>query len=199
MFSVFRKIRSFYGHIKVNYLYHRNIKRSGIVNVSGIPILVFHEKAKLVIGKDVYLKSNKESYFLNMHSPVKIIADRKDAKIEIGSKTRINGACIHAYNSIIIGKGCLIAANCQIIDGSGHDLSFPDVENRGKTKGHTRPIVIEDNVWIGANSIILPGVKIGTGSIIGAGSVVTKNVPSMSMAAGNPAKLIRSFNNKNEL
>jgi maltose O-acetyltransferase len=58
----------------------------------------------------------------------------------------------------------------------------------------TRPIVIEDDVWIGARVTILGGVNIGTGAVIGAGSVVTKNVPPYAIVAGNPAKLIRYRN-----
>ena len=55
-----------------------------------------------------------------------------------------------------------------------------------------KAIVIEEDVWIGTRSIILPGVRIGKGSIVGAGSVVTKSVPQFSIAAGNPAKVVRS-------
>jgi acetyltransferase-like isoleucine patch superfamily enzyme len=91
-----------------------------------------------------------------------------------------------------VGRRCLIAANCQIIDGSGHDLSFENVENRINTKGSARPIIIEDDVWIGAQTIVLPGVRIGKGSVIGAGSVVTRDVPPFTVAAGNPAKVIRT-------
>lgn len=52
-------------------------------------------------------------------------------------------------------------------------------------------IIIEDDVWIGCNSVILPGVKIGTGAIIGAGSVVTKNIPANAIVCGNPAKILK--------
>ena len=62
-------------------------------------------------------------------------------------------------------------------------------ENSSATYG--RPIVIEDKVWIGINSTILPGVKIGYGAIVGAGSVVTKDVPAMTIVAGNPARIIK--------
>ncbi|EPM5659285.1 acyltransferase [Vibrio parahaemolyticus] len=128
-----------------------------------------------------------------MHSPIKLYADRKGAIIRIGANTRIHGTCIHAYESITIGKNCLIAANCQIFDGSGHDLSFSDVENRINTRGVSKPVLIEDNVWIGINSIILPGVTIGNGSVIAANSVVTKDIPPMVLAGGNPAKIIKRY------
>lgn len=126
-----------------------------------------------------------------MFAPVKLFVDRPRATIIIGEGTRIHGSCLHSYASIEIGKRCLVAANCQIIDGSGHDLSFGDVENRINTKGDCHPIIIEDDVWIGANTIVLPGVRIGKGSVIGAGSIVTKDIPPMVVAAGNPAKVIR--------
>ena len=68
-----------------------------------------------------------------------------------------------------------------------------DPENRIKTIGVSKAIKIEDNVWIGANCIILPGVKIGAGSVISAGSVVPKDVPMRTLAGGNPAIVIRSY------
>ena len=67
----------------------------------------------------------------------------------------------------------------------------PDPDNRSATYG--RPIVIEDKVWIGINSTILPGVRIGYGAIVGAGSVVTKDVPAMTIVAGNPARIIKKI------
>ncbi len=94
---------------------------------------------------------------------------------------------------ISIGKNCLIAANCQIFDGSGHDLSFSEVANRINTIGDAKPIIVEDNVWIGANCIILPGVRIGQGSVISAGSVVHKDIPEMCVAAGNPVKVVKQY------
>ena|SRR6056297_2732801 len=190
-----RKISTLIGLLKVHLIYRRKIIRKGKLNVSGNPILVIKNKGKVILGDNIYLKSNKKSYHLNMHSPVKVMADRENAIVEIGDNSRINGSCIHAYRNIRIGKNCLIAANCQIIDGNGHDLSFPDVENRINTTGDAKEIIINDNVWIGANSIILPGVNIGYGSVIAAGSVVTKDIPSMCIAGGNPAKVLKKFEN----
>lgn len=111
---------------------------------------------------------------------------------------------------VTIGKGCFIQQCCTFFGRGGitigndvfigpkvnlitinHDVN-PD--NRSATYG--RPIVIEDKVWIGINSTILPGVKIGYGAIIGAGSVVTKDVPAMTVVAGNPARIIKTIENK---
>jgi acetyltransferase-like isoleucine patch superfamily enzyme len=170
----------------------------GKVYVSGIPLLVFKENSRLILGDNVSIKSNRESYHLHMFQPVKLMADRKDAVIEIGGNTRINGSCIHAYKKISVGKNCLIAANCQIFDCNGHDISFPDVENRINTVGTAKEIRIEDNVWIGANSMVFPGVTIGYGSVIAAGSIVNRDIPRMCLAGGNPVQIIKQFEEKQQ-
>ena len=85
------------------------------------------------------------------------------------------------------GEGVFIGPKCNLIT-INHDVN-PD--NRSATYG--RPIVIEDKVWIGINSTILPGVKIGYGSIVGAQSVVTHDVPPMTIVAGNPARIIKKI------
>lgn len=168
-----------------------NINLGSNVIINGTPIIDIRCGCNLLIGHDVTLNSNNIGYHINMHSPVKLFADKIGSEIIIGARTRIHGSCIHAYKSIKIGENCLIAANCHIIDGNGHDLSFPDVDNRINTQGECRAVIIEDNVWLGANCIVLPGVTIGNGSVISANSVVTKNIPAMVVAGGNPAKEIK--------
>lgn len=169
-----------------------NICVKGKLIIHGMPLIDIKKGARLVLGNNVTLTSRNKDYHINMHSPVKLFADADKAEIQIGENTRIHGTCIHASKSVTVGRNCLIAANCQIMDGSGHDLSFSNVENRINTRGIVKPVVIGDNVWIGANSIVLPGVTIGNGSVIGAGSVVTKNIPPMVLAGGNPAKVIKT-------
>ncbi len=171
----------------------KNIELEGKLFLKGKPLIDIRQGSNLYIGDGVTLNSTNKGYHINMHSPVKLFADRKGAVIKIGSQTRIHGTCIHAYLLVDIGKNCLIAANCQIFDGNGHDLSFPNVENRIKSIGDSKPIKIEDNVWISANSMILPGVTIGRGSIISANSVVIKDIPPMVLAGGNPAKIIKNY------
>lgn len=158
-----------------------------------MPMVLKVKGAVIKIGSNTMINSNNSNYHLNMHSPCKLMADREGAVIKIGNNSRIHGTCIHAYKAITIGNNCLIAANTQIIDGNGHALSFPDVENRINTTDYGTPIVIEDNVWIGANCIILGGTRIGHGTVISAGSVVKGDIPPMSIYGGNPAKLIKSY------
>ena len=183
--------------IRLFYPYLLKLNKCMSINenltIDSLPIINIKKGCRLEIGRNVRLNSYNYSYHINMHSPVKLIADRKGAIIKIGDNTRIHGSCIHAYKKISIASNCLVAANCQIFDGNGHDLSFPDVENRIHTIGDAKEIAIEDNVWIGANCIILPGVRIGYGSVISAGSVVNKSIPAMCIAGGNPAKVLKFY------
>lgn len=79
-----------------------------------------------------------------------------------------------------------------IIIGENHQFSRLDVPMRLQGYQEYPPVYIDDDVWIGARVIILPGITIGKGSILGAGSVVTKDVPPFSIVAGNPARIIRN-------
>ena len=170
-----------------------NVRLGKSVVIKGCPLIDIHDTCALEIGDHVTLNSKNHGYHLSMFAPVKLMADRAGAEITIGDNTRIHGSCIHAYERIVIGKRCLIAANCQIFDGNGHDLSFPGVENRIKTVGGSKPVMIEDDVWLGSGVTVLPGVTIGRGSVVSAGSVVTKSIPAMCVAGGNPATVIKQF------
>ena len=90
---------------------------------------------------------------------------------------------------VIIGDNCLIAPNVALYT-AGHPL-HPDTRTTGYEYG--KPIRIGDNVWIGGNSVILPGVTIGDNAVVGAGSVVTNDVPANVLAAGNPCRVIRAI------
>jgi len=162
----------------------------------GFPIIEIASGGHVTIGNNCFINSVNKRYHVSMFAPVKLMVDLPGAAITIGEQTRIHGSCLHAYSSSInIGRRCLIAGNCQIFDGNGHDLCFSNVADRINTKGGSKPVVIEDDVWIGTNTIILPGVSIGRGSVIGAGSVVTKDIPPMVVAAGNPARVVSSSKN----
>ena len=93
-------------------------------------------------------------------------------------------------SKVFLGNYVMIAHNVLIIGGN-HNFERTDIPMMLQGDGKQGDIVIEDDVWIGAGSIILTGITIGKGSIIGAGSVVTKNVPPYTIVAGNPAKVIK--------
>lgn len=122
-----------------------------------------------------------------------------NAVLSIGNWSGMSGGRIWATERISIGNYVNIGANCIFMDGDIHNTDWRlrqhDRSSASPTTYKHKPIIIEDNVWIGANSIILKGVTIGARSIIGAGSVVTKDISSDSIAAGNPCKVIKKQNN----
>jgi len=127
-------------------------------------------------GSDLLIRSNKIN-------PVKIYIASK-AKLTFGDKVFLNnGINISCSNQIEIGTHVDIADECMIMDNDFHGL--------GKKAPKSKPIIIEDDVWIASRVIILKGVRIGRGSVVGAGAVVTKSIPPNSFAAGNPARVIR--------
>lgn len=93
---------------------------------------------------------------------------------------------------VYIGDRALIGYRTQIISGNHR---VPERNEQIFTAGHVhRPVRIENDVWVGANCVILPGVTIGEGAVIGAGSIVTKSIPPFAIAVGNPARVIRTRN-----
>jgi len=116
-------------------------------------------------------------------------SDRK-AVLRIGMDSGISDRTkINVTDSVTIGRHCSIGWDCDIWDTSWHRVRFLD----RKPGPISRPVVIEDNVWIGSHTIVQRGVTIGANSVIAAGSVVIKNIPPNSFAAGNPAKVIKKI------
>lgn len=124
------------------------------------------------------------------------ICANRNAFLKIGNYVNMSSTCIRVHESITIGNYVNIGANVILMDSDAHSLNFLDRRNPKKDIGNKKnsPIVVEDDVLIGVNSIILKGVTIGARSIIGAGSVVTKSVPPDCIACGNPARVVRMLN-----
>lgn len=111
------------------------------------------------------------------------------SRIDIGSYCIVlPGVRISAATSISIGDNCMFATNCYLSDADWHDLY-----DRTAAPGATRPIVLHDNVWIGDSAIVCKGVTIGENSVVGAGAVVTRDVPPNTVVAGNPARPVKQL------
>ena len=123
--------------------------------------------------------------FVGTVVPVEL-ATYASGRIEIGNRTFINyGSSIAARTSVKIGSDCHLGHYTFVMDNDQHGVV------RRTELPPSYPVVIEDHVWIGSKAVILPGVRIGSRAVIGAGSIVTKDIPPRCVAAGNPARVLR--------
>lgn len=183
----------FLNYLRIKY---SQIKFKGKISIDYQSSIIIYDN-ELSLGQNVIIRSRKSGYHAAMPFESSILIDVENAKVSIGDNSRLNGVYIHAQKEISIGKNCVIAAGVNIIDSNGHVLNSSD-----RTKGRDLPkeIIIEDNVWIGLNSIILKGTTIGKNSVVSAGAVVKGFFLENSIIAGNPATIvdkIRIDNNEN--
>ena len=181
-----------------NILRLRGVKIESGGRYFGMPIVSLNQDSKIVVGKNCVLCSVQTRTALGVNHPVVLRTLSKGAVIIIGDYTGISGGAICAALHVQIGKGCLIGANVTITDTDFHPID--SIGNRYEASPdslHNLPVLIEDNVFIGTGAIVLKGVTIGRNSVVGAGSIVTKNVPPNTIVAGNPAKPIRCVRSAN--
>jgi lipopolysaccharide O-acetyltransferase len=116
-----------------------------------------------------------------------------DVAIEIGPETSIVGGCVlSAAQHVRLGRGVLLARNVYIAD---HTHAFEDLDAPVREQGVVKIAAVEiaDGAWLGQNVVIGPGVRVGRGSVVGANSVVRESIPDHSVAAGAPARVLRTF------
>lgn len=149
--------------------------------------------SRIVLGDNVQMISSwRRATASALSHPVRLRTFAPGACISIGSGCELSGTSITCRStSITLGKDVLIAPDVIIVDSDFH-APWP-VEQRKTDPGleRDRPVVIGDGAWIGMRRIILKGVSIGEGAIIGAGSVVTRDVPANAVACGVPARVVR--------
>jgi acetyltransferase-like isoleucine patch superfamily enzyme len=159
------------------YILRTRIKANGPIKSIGRTI-IYNRQGIIIVGKRTCIWPDVKMSLIKCNSDI-------TPTIKIGEYGNIGDRTqIHCGNAVEIGRYVAIAWEVNIIEydyhAAGGGVPVPD------------PIKIEDEVWIGARSIITKGVTIGKGAIIGAGSVVTKDVPAYCLAVGNPAKVISS-------
>jgi len=161
-------------------------------HIWGMPIIQRYRGSIINIGDGLNLRSWRSTNPLVPHHPVVFATRNPTAQIIIGNDVGMTGTTIVAAESIEIGDRVQVGANSTIVDTDFHPLD-PIERQKDFLAGKHAPIIIEDDVFIGMNCLILKGVHIGAGSTIGAGSVVAHDVPVLSVAAGNPAKIISTL------
>jgi acetyltransferase-like isoleucine patch superfamily enzyme len=163
----------------------------------GKPIFTKFIDSKIQIGKNCLLCSRAESTALGVSHPIIIRTFRTGSKIHIGDNVRMSGTTICSDNEIFIGDRCVIGSDVIIADTDFHSL-IPEIRSSSNDKkgSKNKPIYIGNDVFIGAKSIILKGTNLGNNVVVGAGSVVTGEFEDNLIIAGNPAKAIKTLNDK---
>jgi maltose O-acetyltransferase len=158
------------------------------------PVL-FTGKGKVSVGTGVVIGTHHSPHFFNGYSYIE--ARHNSSVIEIGDRvwTNNNLAIICNGSSIVIEKDTLIGLNVEIMDSDFHNLSPLTRRSREPTSS---PVLIESNVWIGSNVRILKGVTVGKNSVIANGSIVVKSIPENVIAAGIPAKVVKSLEDEKD-
>jgi acetyltransferase-like isoleucine patch superfamily enzyme len=186
------RIRAFF-YLSLSFIiYHLSFKRK-FTSIGGVPA-VWGIWNVVVYGPDISIGKNvvfvaASGYRTNLSSV--IIGDIR-GRITIGDNVLVmNGVRISSAASITIGDGCMLANHCYLTDADWHDI-----HDRTSAPGRRAPIVLERGAWIGDSAIVCKGVRVGENSIVGAGAVVTKDVPSNVVVAGNPARVVKKLDPK---
>lgn len=144
--------------------------------------------SSITIGDECRFRSAVGSNWAGIDRPCMLSTLREGASLKVGSTCGFSGTVIAAAESIVIGDRVMCGANTTITDTDWHSVNLADRYTSGTAA--TAPVSIQDDVWIGLGAIVLKGVTIGRGTVVAAGSVVTKSLPEMVIAAGNPAQII---------
>jgi acetyltransferase-like isoleucine patch superfamily enzyme len=179
-------------------LFRRYLKLIGVecglkLKLTGLPFIYPKGRGTIRIGCGVRMVSSELGNALGVNHRCILRTLNPKATIEIGDGVQMSGATIAARERVVIGKNVFLGANTTVIDSDMHPF---DPVNRiaGSEEGiATSPVFLEENVWLGMNAIVMKGVTIGRNTIVGAGSVVVKSLPANVIAAGNPAKIIRTL------
>jgi hypothetical protein len=160
--------------------------------IFGRPIIQRHRGSRIDLGDGLYLRSWPRSNPLAPTAPVVLSTRRADAAIEVGEDCGFTGTTLVAADRIYIGDRVQVGGNASIVDFDFHPLA-PEERAENFNDGAHAPIVIEDDVFVGMEALVLKGVTVGEGAVVGAGSVVTQDVPSRTAVAGNPATVVREL------
>jgi len=165
-------------------IYKAYFKKCGRNFVGDCHIPWIQGQGDIIVGDDVEISGSLKVAFGSRFSD--------HPTLIIGDSCGIGHDCTFVVgNRITIGRDTWISGNSWIADSNGHPSDLSDrLAKKPPSADDVRPIVIGDGVWIGRYCLIFPGVKIGTGSIVSAGSVVRGHVPPFSVVAGNPAKVV---------
>jgi len=188
--SIYSVYSTFYTWIK--------LKGNGVqfssLSSNGVPQVDVAMGGKMSIGKNFRMNNGKYYNKIGRQQPSMFIVT-KEGDLSIGDNVGLSATTFFCTLKITVGNNVKIGGNCIFYDTDFHSLNYLERrdEKLDAEKRRSAPVVVEDDVFIGAHSTILKGVTIGKGSIIGAGSVVSKSIPPNEIWGGNPIAFIKSL------
>lgn len=187
-------VRKLLSALGASFLRAKGLKiKEGLI-LYGRPVVHMEKGGEISLGRGCVLCSKCEANFAGVNHPVILALLRPGAKLTIGDDTGISGGSFCAAKSVEIGSHCLIGANVTVTDCDFHAVKPEGRRHNSDPKDiGCAPVVIEDNVWLGANVMVLKGVRIGKNTVVAAGSVVTRDLPPNCVAGGVPAKVLREL------
>lgn len=194
---LFIKIPSFVYCLLSGLTFQKTWQLRGVVKLikrNWLMVKLLHQpNGTLMIGSHFKCNNRIKSNSIGLIQPCVFNISTPGSRLTIGNNVGISGSSICATTSVTIGDNVLIGSGCLITDTDAHPINYLDRRENKPNATLSKPIVIGNDVFIGARSIILKGVTIGDRAVIGAGSVVTQDVPADVVAAGNPCKVIKQI------
>ena len=175
----------YYSIISKFYLSVQGIIIGKKVSFNGYSHFSKYPSSTIIIGDNCRFNSSTTSNLIGINHKCIMSTNTKNAILKIGEGCGFSGATIGCFESITLGNNVRCGANVLITDSDWH-LDDPRV-------GKSKPIVIEDNVWLGYGVVVMKGVRIGENTVIGINSIVIKDIPKNVIAAGTPCKVIKQL------
>lgn len=187
-----QKIKAIFDYYFLRY--HGVETEPGYVTLKGLPLISKREGSRIIIGKDVTLVSRSKDNLAGINHPIILATLTSNATIFIDDGSGLSGATICAAQSIRIGKRCGFGVNVSVYDTDFHPLDPQQRREQTSIKeARCNSIEIGDDVWIGANALLLKGSILGEAAVVGAGAVVSGQVEPYTIVAGNPARVVRKI------
>lgn len=185
------KIKNVYFNFyNTSYLKYCGAQLGSNLIILGETQLYIKGKTDISIGNNCNIRSRYQGGHLSHCRPSSIVV-RPNAKLQIGNNVGMTSVVLYCFNSIIIGNYVKIGSGAILLDSDAHSMDF---EIRRTPEDHANrmdaPIIIEDDVFIGADAFIMKGVTIGRGAMVSVRSVVRSSIPPYAIVLGNPAKIV---------
>lgn len=186
----------------INYLVNYMTLKRQKVTFKTFPLIygtiILKNNGYCKIGDHIIIRNSIRSNYVGLTKKCSLFIE-PGAQLEIGDYTGLSGTTIYCSSKIIIGSHVNLGGNVFIWDTDFHPLNYLDRRIHKENQINSKPIIIGNDVFVGANSMILKGVNIGDRSIIGAGSVLTKSVPDDEIWGGNPARFLKKLSAPSKL